>query len=157
MSRSFIDACIAVPWKLRLTSGLQRRIIYLLCPLAAKTQTTYGASATPVMPSTFHQHAWQAIRRFRHMAEKVTRVAINRNVGPQRADLAVVKYDSPDFRAFVEPSQMVSRALYRSEPFSQLMTAPERWSGQKSMVARMATIEQICREVNCQPSAGLLD
>ena len=157
MNRSFDDACIAVPWRLRFTSGLQRQIIYLLSPKAAKAPTTYGASATPVMLSTAHQHAWQAVRRLRHIVEKVVRVATNRNLGPQRADLALLKFDSPEFRRFVDPKRMVSCNLYNPQSLEELMSSPERWKQQKGAVSRIATLEQVCHEIGFQPPVALLD
>lgn len=157
MNRSFVDACVAVPWRMRLSSGLQRKIIYQLAPAAARAMSAYGAPAAPLMLTNAHQHAWQLVRRMKHLVEKVARVYTKRNFGPQRQPPPTLRYDTPELREFLTPGQMLSSAMYGDQGLRELIGQPNAWAEHRNVVARIATIEQLCHELDWTPSKGFLD
>ncbi len=162
MCAQTVDLAIALPWKLRLTSRLVRTMIDRQLPQAAAIETRYGGTAGPTRMADLHRQAWQLFKQGYHLFLKLDRVRLGGlfgNVLPAVAAEPVVRkpYLTAEFRAFLEPEAMKSRALYRADGLKALLQGDDdAWYGHERMILRVATIEQICRELDWEPSPQFL-
>jgi hypothetical protein len=77
LSAGVVKAAVSMPWKMRLTSQLQRRMIYALSPHAAgSAATVYGATAEPTSFKNVHLAAWQSAKRAAHLFDKLDRIVL---------------------------------------------------------------------------------
>ena len=77
LSAGVVKAAVSMPWKMRLTSQLQRRMIYALSARAAGAAVTvYGATAEPTSFKNVHLAAWQSAKRAAHLFDKLDRVVL---------------------------------------------------------------------------------
>jgi hypothetical protein len=157
MCAETVDLAIALPWKLRMTSGLVRRMIERQCPEAAAVATRYGGTAAPTRASNLHRQAWQVFKQGYHLFLKLDRVRLGGLLGrvlPGIASDPVVRrpYDTDEFRAFLDPSKLRCRALFHPEALRATVEGrDERW------LLRIATIEQVCRELDFEPDPRFLE
>src|SRR3712207_5446586 len=77
LSAGVVKAAISMPWKMRLTSQLLRRMIYAISPRAARAAATvYGATAEPTSFKNVHLAAWQSAKRAAHLFDKLDRIVL---------------------------------------------------------------------------------
>ena len=65
-----------MPWTMRLTSHLRRRMIYEMSPLGAGVVTMYGEPAEPTSLKNLHLRASQTAKRGTHLLNELDRVAL---------------------------------------------------------------------------------
>lgn len=156
MSAGFVTVGMVTPWRHRLTAGLTRRVIHTLCPEAASVVTRYGGTAGPVRPSNLIRHLYQPLKRFGHLAAKLDRVFLRGVVTGRlrpRVPWPPVPYAADEFRSFLNPDSMYTRELFCDAGFAWLRS----WTGaSEKLLLRVATLEQVCRELDFKPDAGFL-
>jgi len=120
--------------------------------------TYYGGTAGPVSPSNFHLHALQPIKRLGHMAQKLDRVLLRGALtGRKRPPNAVVPkpWITDEVRSFLSPSTMQSRGLYAQNGLARLLSGgDDHWRKSEKLILRIATLEQLCRELDFTPDVG---
>jgi len=162
MCAETVNLAIALPWKLRLTSQLVRTMIDRQLPRAAAVETRYGGTAGPTRVSNVHRQAWQLFKQGYHLFLKLDRVRLGGLFGrvlPAVATDPMVRkpYLTPEFREFLRPDSMMSRGLYRADGLKTLLQGDDgAWYDRERMILRVATIEQICRELDWEPSPQFL-
>jgi hypothetical protein len=157
MGAGFLSVGMATPWRYRVTSRLTRRVIRNLCPRAAAVETHYGGTAGPVNISNLHLHAKQPIKRMGHMAQKLDRVLLRGALtGGKAPPNAVVPkpWITDEVRSFLSSEAMQSRGLYAPHGLSRLLSGGEaEWREKEKLLLRVATLEQLCRELDFAPDA----
>jgi hypothetical protein len=162
MGAGLLDVALAVPWKIRLTSRMMRTMIHLLAPRAAAVATRYGGTAGPPRWSNAHTQVRQLFRQSVHFAAKLDRVLLKGRVTgwtsrPGEAAAPPKPFLTREFRAFLDPRTMLSRDIYSPAGLDRVLAGPDReWHARSALILRIATIEQLCRELGCQPDPGLL-
>lgn len=157
-----VDAALALPWKKRLTSGLMRRITDLQVPRAARLPTGYGGTASPLRPGNAHRQLYQLLRDGYHLVRKLDRVRMGgvlSRILPAPAEPPAVHkpYLTDEFRAFLDPAKMRSRRLYRRDALSAMLGgSEEHLRVNEPTILRMATLEQVCVELDTELDAGFL-
>jgi hypothetical protein len=162
LSAGVVKVATTVPWTMRLTSQLQRRIVYTLSSRAAEVVTAYGGSAEPTSLRNVHLAMWQSMRRVSHLAKKLDRVRFGGAFTKHRSssaptELGQVPFLTQEFREFLEPESMFSRALYTPEGLRRVLSGSDKdWQMQSPLILKLATIEGLCRELNFEPDGDFL-
>ena len=161
LTAGVIRVAVGMPWRLRLTSQLQRRVIAHLCPAAARLPTNYGGTAEPTGVRNLHGAAWRTAKRGGFLAAKLDRVLLNGAVARRlssrvAAPTARVPFITDELRAFLRPERMWSRHLYADGPLDALVNTPEPSPSRTAWIARIATVETLCRELDVRPEPGFL-
>lgn len=156
MCAEIVDSAIALPWKLRMTSTLVRRMIERQCPAAAAVATRYGGTASPTRPSNLHRQAWQVFKQGYRLFLKLDRVRLGGLFGrvlPSSASDPVVRrpYDTAEFRAFLDPAKLRCRGLFHPDALNTLVHGDD-----ERRLLRLATLEQVCRELEFEPDERFL-
>jgi hypothetical protein len=158
MGAGFLSVGMVTPWRHRVTSRLTRRVIHRLCPRAAAVETYYGGTAGPVNLSNFHLHARQPVKRLGHLAQKLDRVLLRGTITGRKppANAVVPKpWITDETRAFLSPDSMLSRNLYAPAGLAHLLSGGETdWRRKEKLLLRVATLEQLCRELDFKPEVG---
>src|SRR5918998_2994218 len=119
LSAGAVKAAVSMPWKMRLTSQLQRQMIYAMSPRAAGIATVYGATAEPTSFKNVHLAAWQSAKRAAHLFDKLDRIWLKRINKHRSSGRSVEKRQMPfltyELRQFLAPKTMLSRALSDAE------------------------------------------
>jgi hypothetical protein len=151
-----------MPWKMRINTGLTRRVIDRLCPRSAAVVTRYGGTAGPLRPGNAHRHAYQIVKRGTHLGRKVDRVVfrgriLDRWLQRREPPPIRVPYLTGEFRSFLDPAAMYSRDMYGAQGLAGLLSGSDNaWYERESMIAKIATVEQLCRELDFRPGPGFL-
>ena len=157
MGAGFVTAGMQTPWRFRLTARLTRRVTHLLCPRAAAVVTQYGGTAGPVTLSNFHQHASQPFRRTGHLFRKLDRVLLGKTTGRHGKHGPPLRrpWLTGEFRDFLALPAMRSRTLYAAEGLARLLSGTDDdWHSREKWILRVATIEQLCHELDYTPESG---
>jgi hypothetical protein len=161
LSAGVVNTAVGLPWRMRITTELMRRMNHLLSPRGARVPTLYGGTGGPMRWSNCHRFFWQGCRQAGHLAAKVDRTAMkgalfSRWTG-RIPTLPARPYLTEEFRQFLDPATMLTRNLYSREGLRDFLQGPdERWLAREKHVLRMATLEQICRELDFRPEADFL-
>jgi hypothetical protein len=156
-----VKLAVSMPWKMRLTSQLQRQVIYTLSPRAASELTAYGSTAEPISPKNLHLEAWQVAKRGAHLARKLDRVLLKgaftgAGTGNMEAR-GQIPFVTEDFKTILDPESMLSRALYTPEGLRATLSGGDReWQARSSLILKVATIEAVCRELDFEPDGNFL-
>ena len=155
MCATTVTTAISLPWRLRLSSRLVRSMIERQNPAVAAIETRYGGAAGNFRWSMAHRQLWQLLKMGYHLGMKLDRVRLGGLLSrvlpaPQSDPVAYKPYRTEEFAAFVDPSQMLSAGLYREEGLRRVLESDERWR------VRIATVEQLCRELDVRPQAAEL-
>lgn len=162
LSAGFVKVATAMPWTMRLTSQLQRRTIYTLSPSAAAVATSYGGTAEPTSFKNLHLATWRSVKRSSYLARKLDRTLLkgaftNRQSSSVRTELGQVPFLTREFREFLEPEKMYSRALYAPEALRGVLSGTdEDLQARSQLILRLATVEGLCRELNFEPDGNFL-
>jgi hypothetical protein len=161
LSAGVVKAGIKMPWVMRLTSRLQRQMIYTLSPRAARVVTAYGGTAESTSFSNVHLTALQAAKRGVHLANKVYRVRLKGAKKYRSSGTSVTKgqiiFLTDALQEFLAPNTMLSRALYDAESLHQVLGgSDEDRQAHSLLIQKLATVEGLCREVGFEPEADFL-
>ncbi len=162
LTAGFLETGVAMPWRMRLTGRLQRGTIERLCPRAARVPTQYGGTGGRMRASDVPLELWQLAKRSGHLMSKLDQVLLGGRGArvlclPEPAGKGTIPYLTREFRDFLRPKALRSRELYDPEGLRGLLggTDPE-WLARETWILRLATIEQLCAELDCRPDADLL-
>jgi hypothetical protein len=152
----FLELALSLPWTMRLTTQLQRRVIQRLSPVLASVETAYGGTAAPASLRTAHLEARQAVRRVRHLVRKVASVYQSRLESKQDgpASRRVASRDDATMQrllALVTGKDARTSKLYNPSALAALAasgSSDARWN--LAVVSRMVTLETLCRVVDCE-------
>lgn len=151
---SVVSEALSIPWHQKVTSNLQRTLIARLSPVAASVPTVYGSSARPISPLRPDRELLQAARQARLLISKLDRVylrgRLTRAFGWGRIPWPSPPFVTADFRRMMHPAGdgMLSRAIYNPERLGSVLTgADDALRSRLNLLARMATVESLCREI----------
>ncbi len=156
----FIEAAIALPWQYRVTTQFQRRVIQQLSPRAAAVITNYGSTAEPVRLSNLHLEARHTARRAAHLGRKLEKVLLKGRIsraaasGTRSRSEVYPPFLTDEFRQFLCPDRMRSGALYEPEVLRAMLDGNPATAA--PVLLKIATIEQLCHELNVAPDATFL-
>jgi hypothetical protein len=161
LSAGVVKAGITMPWVMRLTSRLQRQMIYTLSPRAAGVVTAYGGTAEPISFSNVHLEALQSAKRGVHLVRKLDRIWLKRTNKHRSSGTSAEKPQVPflthELRQFLAPKTMLSRALYDAESLHAVLDgSDEDRRAHSSLIQKLATVEGVCRELGFEPEANFL-
>ena len=161
LTAGFVEAGIETPWRLRLSTALDRRLIGMLAPRAADVVTIYGGPASPLRLATVPLHLRQTMRQCGHLVAKVDSVLgtgrLRRWAVPTRAPARKDHLLTPEFRDFLTPEKMRSRGLYAMPGLRRVLAgSDDEWAARGGLIQRIATVEQVCRELRFEPGPELL-
>jgi hypothetical protein len=161
LSAGVVKAGITMPWVMRLTSRLQRQMIYTISPRAAGVVTTYGGTAEPTSFKNVHLVALQSAKRGIHLVKKLDRVWSKGTNKHRSSSTSVTKQQVPflthELREFLAPKTMLSRALYDAESLHEMLSgSDEDRQAHSPLIQKLATIEGLCRELGFEPEANFL-
>lgn len=159
MSAGVIKTAIAMPWTMRLGSQLQRQIVYRLSPRAAAVELwnsashTHCGTAEPGIRSVGREIQRYLGRFARSVERRFLRGCISKRLNPKPpVTEGSVPFLTQEFRQFLNPSAMFSRAMYTPDGLHTVLSADHtRWIEKNSLVVRIATVEQLCRELDFRP------
>ena len=64
---------------------------------------------------------------------------------------------APEFRDFLTPEKMRSRGLYAMPGLRRVLAgSDDEWAARGGLIQRIATVEQVCRELRFEPGPELL-
>jgi len=64
---------------------------------------------------------------------------------------------TPEFRDFLTPEKMRSRGLYAMPGLRRVLAgSDDEWAARGGLIQRIATVEQVCRELRFEPGPELL-
>jgi hypothetical protein len=155
----FLGLGISMPWRMRLTSQLQRRTIDLLCPEAAAVQTTYGGTARPPGLRNAYWDARLLTLRGIYLARKVWEVTTSATgfARPRPGGFGSPPWNNADTRELIDPSAMRSAGLYRRAGLERVAGWDEtEWAANERVITRIATIESLCQILGIEPDADTL-
>jgi len=161
LSAGVVKAGITMPWVMRLTSRLQCQMIYTMSPRAAGVVTAYGGTAEPTSFNNAHLAALQSAKRGIHLAKKLDRVLLKGALTERGSSNTSVRQQIPfltyELREFLAPKTMLSRALYSTEGLrGALSGSDEDWRARSSLIVKLATVEELCRELGFEPEEDFL-
>jgi hypothetical protein len=164
LSAGVVKTAVAMPWKMRLTSQLERHVIHTLSPQAAEVVTAYGGTAEPALLKNLHLEAWQGLKRGAHLARKLDRVLLKGAVtgsGPSGSTATPqdeIPFITDDLRDLLAPNTMLSRELYNLESLQEVLSeSDDQWRTRASVILRIATVEGLCRELDFVPDENFLN
>jgi hypothetical protein len=163
LSAGVVKAAVSMPWKMRLTSQLQRRMIYAMSPRAAGAAVTvYGATAEPTSFKNLHLVAWQSAKRAAHLFDKLDRILL-RGTLTKRSPLRRAPLEEPKLflmrqaERLLSPKSMFSRALYTTEGLHRTLSGSDGdQQARYWVIMRLATVEALCRELGFEPEEDFL-
>jgi hypothetical protein len=161
LSAGVVKAGITMPWVMRLTSRLQRQMIYTISPRAAGVVTTYGGTAQPTSLKNIHLAALQSAKGGIHLATKLDRIWSKGTNKHRSSNTSVTKQQVPfltcELRGFLAPETMLSRALYDAESLREVLGgSDEDRQAHSPLIQKLATVEGLCRELDFEPEANFL-
>lgn len=146
MTRGCLDVMVAVPWRQKVTSRLQRTVNHWLSPRGASVATAYGASGgrwgirdlPGIVGQTCHQGA--------KLAEKLIRVLRRKG----RLTMPYIPpYITEEFCDFLTPESMVTGSLYDADGLRNYVAGSnQQLAGRAVYLARIATIECVARAIS---------
>ncbi|TMA37296.1 MAG: hypothetical protein E6J79_10865 [Deltaproteobacteria bacterium] len=157
LTAGFVESGIETPWRLRLSTALDRRLIRMLAPRASDVVTIYGGPASPVRLATVPLHLRQTVRQCGHLAAKLDTVLgsgrlFGRWFVPSRAPARNHHILTRELRDFLTPEKMRSRGLYAMPGLRRVLAgSDDAWAARRGLILRIATIEQLCRELRFEP------
>jgi len=159
MSAGVLKTAVAIPWRMRLGSQLQRHIVYQLSPRAAKLESYHSASFSrrgtgePGIKNVGPE-IWRYLRRFAKIADRWLLGGRFAKRFPTKApEVEVpVPYVTPEFRQFLDPQAMFSRSLYAADGLRLALSGDDAaWQARTFLIVRLATVEHLCRELDFRP------
>jgi hypothetical protein len=155
-----VQMTTAMPARWRLASQLQRQVIACLAPRAARIeswdspQQEYRGTAQPGLRTM----TLDMYRYTKRIAKAVERRVLKRITSrrPGRTITLVtqgrVPVFTPEFRHFLDPETMYSRALYAPDGLRHILSGNEtEWYSRIFQIVGLAQVEQLCRELDFRP------
>jgi hypothetical protein len=163
LSAGVVKAAVSMPWKMRLTSQLQRHMIYTTSPLAAgAAATNYGATAEPTSLKNLHLAAWRSAKRAAHLFGKLDRIVLRGTLTKRSPSRRAALEEHKSFlmhqaERLLAPKSMISRALYTPEGLHRILGgSDEDRQARYWVIMRLATVEALCREMGFEPEEDFL-
>ena len=162
LTAGVVEAAVSVPWKMKLTSQLQRQLIYCNSPLAAHAKTNYGATAEPMSLKNSHLELWQGIKQVADMVNKLERKLLKGAISKKIASVAPPKLQSSawltcELREFLSQETMFSREMYRNDGLRSLLAGSDTdWRNDSMTLIKLLNIEILCRELEFTPPHDFL-
>jgi hypothetical protein len=162
LTAGVVKAAVSMPWKMRLTSQLQRQMIYAMSPRAAGVATVYGATAEPTSLKNLHLAAWQSAKRAAYLFDKLDRILLGGELTKRSPSRRAVLEEQRLFlmhqaERLLAPKSMLSRALYTTEGLHGLLgRSDEGRQARYWVIMRLATVEALCRELGFEPEEDFL-
>jgi hypothetical protein len=161
LSAGVVKSGITMPWVMRLTSRLQRQMIYTRSPRAAKIVTAYGGTAEPTSFNNVHLAALQSAKRSVHLVKKLDRIWLKGTNKHRASSTSVTKQQMPflthELRELLAPKTMLSRALHDAESLQVVLGgSDEDRRAHSQLIQKLATVEGLCRELGFEPEANFL-
>jgi hypothetical protein len=162
LSAGVVKVEVSIPWKMRLTSQLQRQMIYAMSPRAARVGTVYGATAEPTSFKNLHLAAWQSAKRAAYLFDKLDRIVLRgtltKRLPSRRAALEEQKlFLMHQAERLLAPKSMLSRALYTTEGLQRMLSGSDKdRQARYWVIMRLATVEALCRELGFEPEEDFL-
>jgi hypothetical protein len=164
MSAGILQKAISMPWKMRLGGQLQRAVIACLSPRAAAVESWHSArrerrgTAQPGLKTAVVEMQRYA-KRFVTAAERRVSQRLLGKKEPEKPPVSLVTtatlpYLTPEFRGFLDPETMYSRALYNAGGLRSVLSGDdEQWRTKTPLIVKIAQVEQLCRELDFKPEA----
>jgi hypothetical protein len=162
LTAGFIKLAVGVPLRMRITSHFHRMVVYLISPSAASVATSHGNTAAPLRLNNLHLEFVWLYRRIRKIFSRIERTFFKplakkkRNIKKKGITKENVPFLTPEFKTFLNPEKMKSRRIYNQRSLYSLLKDSEDWSKRASIILRIATIEQICSELDFEPASEFL-
>src|SRR5439155_13681866 len=123
--------------------------------------TIYRALASPLLLSTVPLILRQTLQQWGYLVAKVDSVLgtgrLRRWAVPTRAPARKYNLLTPEFRDFLTPEKMRSRGLYAMPGLRRVLAgSDDEWAARGGLIQRIATVEQVCRELRFEPGPELL-
>lgn len=157
-----LETAASIHWPLRLTSHLQRQIISELCPALSEVETGYGGLVGSAGIKGLRAESKQVINRAQKLFGKLDKMLLGDGYRGIFVKPKPDQYGSRDripktFESLLQPGEMRSERLYNSDVLASCFRGPNSSLAlPKQLVARMATVELLCRELNFEPDAQFL-
>jgi hypothetical protein len=156
-----VQTATAMPTRWRLGSQLQRQIIACLSPRASQIESFHSArqelrgTAQPG-PKTV---AVETLRYGKRLAKAFERRALKGVFSKRSSTKTItlvtqgrVPLFTSEFRRFLDPRTMYSRALYAPDGLQRVLSGDDaEWSSKVFLIVRLAQMEQLCRELDVRP------
>jgi hypothetical protein len=162
MSAGVVKTSVAIPWTMRIYDGVQRQVIHQLSPRTAEIAICGRdrvGTAEPIGAGNLHTAAWHSLRL---LGKSVDRRLLGGCVAerlPPKARVARgnVPFLTQEFRSLLNPETMFSRAIYATDGLRAVLSGSEvDWQTHNSLIVKLATIEELCRELGFKPEADFL-
>ena len=162
---SVIKNVINMPWILRIYGQLERNMINILSPQAARISTwTYGSKAEPLrfknivpqMALSMKSNIWRVDRKlFKGFLNKILNFH-------NTATYDVLGYSIPfltdEFQNLLDPKTMFSHEIYTENGLNWLLSGNiEDWKSRSIFIVKLATIEELCRELDFKPDRDFMN
>jgi hypothetical protein len=155
-----VQTTTAMPAKWRIASQLERHEIACLAPRTAEfeswdsPQQEYRGTAQPGLKTVSFEMYRYTRRLARIFERKVLKGILSRRSG-RTVTLVTqgrVPVFTPEFRRFLDPETMYSRALYATDGLRHLLSGDKtQWYSRLFLIVGLAQVEQLCRELDFRP------
>jgi hypothetical protein len=162
MSAGVLKTSIAMPRTMRIYSQLQRQAIYQLSPRIARIPIHgrgRSGTAEPVGIRNVHWAVWRSLAPLGRRAErKLLKGYISRRLPSKvAATRRNVPFLTREFKEFLDPEIMFSRAIYIISELRMMLSGNDvDWQARASLIVKLATIEELCRELRFKPESAFL-
>ena len=161
LTAGVIESTVSLPWSARLTTHLQRLMIQELCPTAAKMDTTDGGTGSPFSVSNSHKEAVQLARRAWKLTKHLDRVLLGGTfLGKSKNSQSIprnarVPFFTPEFQSYIAFDNMMCSAIFNPDCVKNVLHSSGQFMN-NTLILRIATIEQLCRELDFRPDSDFL-
>jgi hypothetical protein len=156
-----IQTTTAMPTVWRLGGQLQRQVIACLSPRASQIESFHSArqelrgTARPgpkTIAVEMFRYSKRAVKAFERRALKGV---FSKRSSTKTITLVTqgrVPLFTDEFRRFLAPESMYSRALYAPDGLRRVLSGDDaEWSSRLFLLVRLAQVEQLCRELDVRP------
>ena len=167
LGASVVQTTVAMPPRWRLAGQLQRQVIACLAPRAAEIESWDSpgqegrGTAQPGLKSVTGEIGRFTKRVARAVERRALPAALHRR--PRRSALTLVTQGrvpvfTPEFRQFLDPETMSSRALYAPDGLRHTLSGDDtEWYSRIFLIVGLAQVEQLCRELDFCPEPDFWD
>jgi hypothetical protein len=162
MSAGVIKTCIAIPWTMRIFDQIQRLAIRQLSPrtagIAICGRDRHG-TAEPIGIKNLHSAVCHSLGIVsRSVERRLLKGYITKHL-PLKTPVTRgnVPFLTREFKQFLDPETMFSRAIYATDGLRMALSGSDvDWYARASLIVRLATIEELCRELGFKPESDFL-
>ena len=115
-------------------------------------------TAGPIGISNLGRHISGGFRQGKHFIRKIDKVLFNGRLSGQSdpTQLRSIRppYLTKEFRGFLDPDRMYSKEIYNLDQLKLIVGgSDEELYSRETLILRIATIEQLCRELGFRPES----